>query len=492
MNYASVRKHRQVLLNSAHFLRLYNQTSTEAVEMIKNKHLKIEKSEPEEVFNHDDIASKIISENGLRLLWDALANSEILRASLLLEYMKTHANFSKESLEYFESQLLTSIINILSKEQADADFVGKTFAALKCKGHLIEYLKLELSKDALNGLNRATNVYKNLKTVSSPPIGTVYLFIESESNFCEYSHLKDIKYEIPENSLSLIELKETIKNLTADFLTKNLDNLPAIDPDVLNILECDEGLAKTIMNKSNEAKLKGTVEKLKIELVELFDRLMKVLQSSIRSNSIAMDEVLNTRFMEICEHLKTSDNFYKDLEDLLKSLHQSVLNKSNIIFTIHKNELMALNSNRQVPIPSKLYFAVRLCNDLISIVRDESNCDSRVLLVKEIEQLIIKKFYEMWFNDISSAFIKLRETNNELFALSWLSDSFLVLQVSEEDKKNALGSLNINLDEIKVKYFAQAALLAGLLEPEKIPTPKLQAMTVSESTSQLLPHFISL
>ena len=436
----------------------------------------------------------MVEKNGLRLLWDSFDNLEFLRASLLLEFLKNNQKTKVESLNYFESQLKDMLIKLLITEQKDSDLVSGVITAtfiITTSNDLIEYFKSELAKDIKKGSNQIINFYNNLKQYNLPSQDeTIPLFIEKETEFCEYPQLKDIKSKVPNVIDESSELRGNLKNFTTSFFTINIDKLlsqPSMTFEDLEGLELEEQLVNNILNKFNELKLKGNSEKLRIDFTDLFDKLMKFIQSTIRSNYLlVLDENLKTKYKTVCDNLKTYLISVEEVEIILKSFNQTILNKSNIIFTIHRNEISALNSKREIPIPSKLLLAVNICTSI------DKECQQQTdnLLYKYLEENIISRFYEMWFNDISATFEKLKNENNEIFALSWLSDAFLSLQISNEYKIATLKSLNIDEEDMRNKYFPQTALLTGLLEPEKILTPKLKSSTISESTRELLPHFI--
>jgi hypothetical protein len=446
--------------------------------------------------NEQHIISDILNRNGLRLLWDAFDNLELLRASLIIQYLKnnnvsysTHA-IHRESLDYFESKLTDKIIQILTEEQTNDHFVSLTIEALSSSysNRLLEYLKSQLATDLINGSVKIINLYNNINRQSRTCESiNLLLFVETESNFCEYPQLQNIKIQANQ-SVNKAELKKDIKCFTSNFFTVNIDKLPAIDPEILKGLELEDELLNNILIKFKESKLKGNSEKIRSHLSDLFDKLMKSIQSTIRSNSVSVfDDSLKEKFKFVFETLENSHVPSEEIELIFISFDQIISNKSNIIFTIHRNELSAVNSRRETPIPSKLYLASKT---LAYNVDKLSNSNLAVeLLLKYIEQ-IKNKFYETWLNDIKITFNQLKEKNNEIFALIWLSESFLSLQISNDHMPHILTSLNI--ESIKSKYFAQAALLTGLFEPERILTPKLQDLNLSEPSREILPHFISL
>ena len=470
------------MLNSAHLLRLFHQSSKEANDILNNqtKRIEPESAELKSENNDEEVITSILRKNGLRLLWDALDNCELLRASLMVEYLKTRLAESDDSiasLKYFESQLTDKFFHVLTNEQTNCDFVKALNPSFSDR--FIEFLMSELSKDVIKGSVKIINFYNNLK-LQSNTCESISLFLEQESNFCEYPQLQYIKASRINQKFNVNELKNNVKSATEKFFTEKIDELPPIDLELFKGLELDDEVVNSISKKVHELKLKGNTEKLRSELSDFFDKLMKSIQNVIRSNSASffVDEALKEKFASIYGTLEES----LEIEPILKSFNQIISNKSNIIFTIHRSELSALNSKREIPIPSKLFLACFICDSLLQNGRKNN------IFSKYINQQIKNKFYEMWLIDMKTTLNHLKANNNEIFSLAWLSDSFLTLQIPNELKSDVLIALGI--EDVKSKYLPQAALLSGLFEPETISTPKLQYLNTSESTSELLPHFV--
>jgi len=207
---------------------------------------------------------------------------------------------------------------------------------------------------------------------------------------------------------------------------------------------------------------------------------MKSIQASIRANETKIDESLQSKKDSVYTLLLPSNP--KDIQNILQVLLQTLRNKSNIIFTIHRNELAALNSKKESnPIGSRLYLAILLIRKLF-----EGDHDALGSIISELLQMIM----DAWISNLQQTFTQLKELNNDFFALSWLSNHFTGLSVRYEDAEIVLASLGFCVQELKTKYSNQAALLSGLFESERVA---LKSSEVDEPKStNLLTHFISL
>ena len=485
--FSTLRKHRQVLLNAAHFLRLYNQSSQAIATELKH-YSNFTCSEVDETIEESnlDCVTEILKKHGLRLLWDAFYNSEFLRSLLILEFLKSSNLLCDESLDYFKKQLIEKVSKaILGGFECGNDVLSAVFLSPEYANSLLIEIKFSLSSKniqaALPSLAQFYSKLGNINRDRSP----FHLFTEKDSNYCEFPHLKQIKTDAVNLCADLNGFKAQLKEFVTEQLLKSLEtSTEDTNVEILRQLEIDEKVIKTITDKISEFKIKGTSEKLKFELFELFDKLMKSIQTTVRTNEIKFDEALQNRTDSVCALLIESSN--PDIDPLLPTLLQTLQNKANIIFTIHRNELAALNSKRENnPIGSRLYLAIVLIRKLFK--------DKQVLFEPIISELI-NIFLDAWISDINSAFNNLRAKHEELLSLSWLSIHFINLNVNANEIETILSSLGFSTQEIKSKYFDQAALLSGLVEPEKAPSPPLKASQVTETNAheQLLPHFISL
>lgn len=463
-------------MNAAHFLRLYHQSSKEVVELLKHfKVIEPELPETSEVVCEFDEFT-ILSKDGVRLLWDALTNSEYLRAALLLQFLKSKNIPSiTRSLYYFETQLIEEIINILTKEH-DKNSADAFTAASILPFDYLNHFKNNFSIEAI------VNLFKNMKksNLTCRHQKQISLFIEEESKFCEYKQLQDILWDVPNFEtveLFINNLGNELQKIAVAHLEANINQL---NPELLTQLDLDEGTLETLTAKLNQLKLKEDSENLKSNFTEFFDRLMKSIQTSIRSNEIKIDEVLYNKLDAIAEAAPSS-SLFKELSD---KFQQITTNKTNIIFTIHRNELAALNSKTQIPIGSRLYLAVKLIDVLINYRKD--------CLIVENLQILSEKFFTTWIEGISASLKQIQETEkDELIPLIWLSDHLLSIKASADEQ--ILKALEINQMDTKTKYKNQAALLAGIFELEKISTPKLHTdnlTNISNNNNTLLPHFI--
>ena len=308
----------------------------------------------------------------------------------------------------------------------------------------------------------------------------VYLFIEKDTMYCEFPQLKEILTDNVRFNADKDGFKTLLREFITEELLKNIENISDTTIEHLKVLEIDEKTIQTITDKINEVKSKGNLDKLKHELSDLFDKLMKCIQMSVRTNEITIDETLQIRKDSVYKLLADS----QDLESLLQPILQTLKNKSNIIFTIHRNELTALNSKREIdPIGSRLYLAIRIIRRVFDD-KEESALDP-------ILNTLSKLFMDSWISDLQAPFNHLLTLHNELFALSWLSNHFISLQVTFEDSELVLNALGHQVQDLKTKYSSQAALLSGLFQAQQVPSPQLKSSDIPETkTAQLLPHFI--
>ena len=491
------RKHRQVLLNSAHFLRLYNQSSQKVIEEFKES----AKSEiidfvKESKESSESDTTDILQVHGLRLLWDAFYNSEFLRSVLISRFLKSTNLFKMESLKYFEDQFIEKIYKIIMNANEgsvdELDMLSALFLTSEYSYSLLNRVKsnfsgknLEIELPAIGQFYSKMSNY-NTKRCDSP----CFLFIERESNFCEFPQLRPLKTDEIGIFADLNKFKNDLKQFVTDELMRNVENgiesANLMNIELLKQLELDETVIETITNKFNDFKEKGNLEKLKFELFDLFDKLMKSIQASVRANETKIDEALLNRKDSVYKLLDDSPN-PDILESLLKTLLQTLRNKSNIIFTIHRNELAALNSKRETNlIGSRLYLAIVLIRNIFNGGHASEQLSS---IISELSKI----FMDSWISDLQIPFTLLSTHHNELFALSWISSHFINLNVSFADSEVVLNAFGFRIQEVKTKYSNQAALLSGLFESQKVPSPILKSSDIPEKKSiQILPHFIPL
>lgn len=469
-------------MNAAHFLRLYHQSSQKIVNELEHysDDVAVDFVETASAADTEDI----LKEHGLRLLWDTFYNSDFIRSLLILDFFKSSKVFEEESLYYFKSQLIEKACEIIISGN-ECDVIPAIFHNQECANFLLDQIEIILPSKRLGiALPALARFYSKLDN-SNNGILPLYLFIEKDSNFCEFPQLRQLKAGTDDFRADLNKFKAQFKQIISAELLRNLETAKDVEIEVLRQLELDENVIETITDKVTEFKAKGTYAKMKLELSDLFDKLMKSIQTAIRSNEINIDEALRIRKDSVYTLLAVSPN-PTDIESLLPPLWQILKNKSNIIFTIHQNELNALNSKKgNDPIASRLYLAILLIRELFE-------SDQNVLsIVSELS----KMFMDAWISDIQKTFTYLSELHSQIFSLSWLSAQFIGLNVDFKDAELVISSLGFHYQEIKTKYYSQAALLSGLFESEKVPSPALKSTEVSEARQQqreLLPHFISL
>lgn len=475
-------------------MRLYHQSSKEASEILKG-HSNVPEAEHITKLDKLHHSDETIAKNGLRLLWDSLESLDILRSNLLLNYLKKSGLINSKSLEYFEFRLAAKCFEIVSQERDENECHIITSAFCAITNHLIiEHLKTGFSDETSYVLNVIINMHANMKMLTPIPCDSVHFFFETDSNFCEFSQLKDIDQLIPDFKAlkdRMEVLKLAIRDICTEYLKTFLENNQSIDCTLLEKLDLDAKFTDDIAKKMNEVKLKGSSEKLKSDLSDFFDRLMKSIQASIRSNVCFMDETLKTKFKVICNSLEESKLLKRtDFIALIRSFSQTITNKSNIIFTIHRNELAARNKTSSIPLPSNIYLGVKLCHNLIEKLLECDN-DLVIALGEELRLMVSNNFLKTWLNDIASVYEKIKFDINEFFALIWLSDCFTTLQIPINHKETVIDHLGIDINRIKTQFSTQAALLAGILQPsQQIPTPKLQSSNLTNSSVDLLQHFI--
>ena len=181
---------------------------------------------------------------------------------------------------------------------------------------------------------------------------------------------------------------------------------------------------------------------------------------------------------------------------VIQSFQPILTNKSNIILTIQRNELASLNSKLEIPIGSKSYLAVQLCNQIKLYIQQEysqSSTPAISCILTELNDRIVSIFFNHWITEIRATFLTLTNAN-EPMALYWLSDLFIRLHVTPEDSQIALKDLNLIDNIIIKKYPNQAALFIGLQEPEKIKisvtnSPHFSGQ-LTKPSKPLLPHFV--
>jgi hypothetical protein len=463
------------------------------------------------------LQGSVLEKDGMRLLWDAFYNNELCRAQLISNYFQLH-NINSDSLEYFNSEMMGNLCVMLTQPTSNESNEAILAWSQSCFSidQLIKFIIESISLDLHVGLSSYINCIDNLVSFTTGPSEQICIFVERVGTFCEFPCLAAISTSLDATKVTNFKADcARLKQEVLLFISQKLhESISLLDGETMSLIQriglekCD---LESISDKFNALKVKSSSEQLRQSISDTIDRIMKCIQTSLRAAdtaTIVIDPAVSDKVNKTCKLLSESSFAAGSTEfnTLLSKFNQIILNKTNIISTIHINELSAANKNRQLqlPVPSKLYIAVRVCDqfkaacntsndsELVNTACNTSNGSELIRAFAEyIDENISQKMYSLWTMSIEAAFVDIFAQQGQFMALFWLSSVFASLHVSDEQQKGEiLSQLHIDKAILQEQYRKQASLLNGLFD-SKLPllAQNTPPSPPSLPSTPLLPHF---